>query len=99
MFETLAKDGTARRGRLTTRHGVVETPVFMPVGTYGSVKGVTPTQIKEIGTQILLGNTFHLMLRPGDESIAQLGGALASCARSQKKGWCFARRLMAIELR
>jgi len=74
MFETLAKDGTARRGRLTTRHGVVETPVFMPVGTYGTVKGVTPSQITELGTQILLGNTFHLMLRPGDESIAQLGG-------------------------
>ena len=65
---------SARRGRLTTRHGVVETPVFMPVGTYGTVKGVTPAQISELGTQILLGNTFHLMLRPGDESIATLGG-------------------------
>jgi len=74
MFETLAQDGTARRGRLTTRHGTVETPVFMPVGTYGTVKGVTPVQIKEVGTQILLGNTFHLMLRPGDEAINELGG-------------------------
>ncbi len=74
MFETLASDGTARRGRLTTRHGAVETPVFMPVGTYGTVKGVTPAQITEVGTQILLGNTFHLMLRPGDEQIAALGG-------------------------
>ena len=74
MFETLCEDGAARRGRLTTRHGTVETPVFMPVGTYGTVKGVTPAQLTDLGTQILLGNTFHLMLRPGDRTIASLGG-------------------------
>ena len=74
MFELLATDGAARRGRLTTGHGVVETPVFMPCGTYGTVKGMTPRNLEESGTQILLGNTFHLMLRPGDELIGRLGG-------------------------
>ena len=74
MFEVLATDGAARRGRLTTRHGVVETPVFMPCGTYGTVKGMTPRALRDSGTAILLGNTFHLMLRPGDEVIRDLGG-------------------------
>ncbi len=74
MFEILATDGVARRGRLTTRHGVVETPVFMPCGTYGTVKGMTPQALEDSGTTILLGNTFHLMLRPGDEVIRDLGG-------------------------
>ena len=74
MFEVLATDGAARRGRLTTRHGTVETPVFMPCGTYGTVKGMTPRVLDEVGTQILLGNTFHLMLRPGDEAVRALGG-------------------------
>jgi queuine tRNA-ribosyltransferase len=64
MFELLASDGAARRGRLTTAHGSVETPVFMPCGTYGTVKAMTPAALAEAGTQILLGNTFHLMLRP-----------------------------------
>ncbi|MFA5057470.1 MAG: tRNA guanosine(34) transglycosylase Tgt [Opitutaceae bacterium] len=64
----------ARRGRLTTRHGVVETPVFMPVGTQGTVKAVTPVQLQEIGAQIILGNTYHLNLRPGSELIRDLGG-------------------------
>ncbi|HCP49918.1 MAG TPA: tRNA guanosine(34) transglycosylase Tgt, partial [Gammaproteobacteria bacterium] len=74
MFEVLGIDGSARRGRLTTTNGTVETPVFMPCGTYGSVKGMTPDMLSLVGTQILLGNTFHLMLRPGDEVIAGLGG-------------------------
>lgn len=75
-FQLLANDpGTAaRRGRLHTRHGSVETPIFMPVGTQGTVKAVTPAQLAEIGAQIILGNTYHLSLRPGSPLIAQLGG-------------------------
>ena len=64
----------ARRGRLVTRHGAVETPIFMPVGTQGTVKAVTPAQLREIGAQIILGNTYHLNLRPGSELIRDLGG-------------------------
>jgi len=74
MFEVINVDGSARRGRLLTAHGAVETPVFMPCGTYGSVKGMTPELLSDVGTQMLLGNTFHLMLRPGDQVIARLGG-------------------------
>jgi queuine tRNA-ribosyltransferase len=74
MFELLATDGAARRGRLITAHGTIETPVFMPCGTYGTVKAMTPAALVETGTQILLGNTFHLMLRPGDDVIRDLGG-------------------------
>ncbi len=74
QFDLLASDGTARRGRLTLAHGVVETPVFMPVGTYGTVKAMTPRDLTEIGAQICLGNTFHLWLRPGLEVIAAHGG-------------------------
>jgi queuine tRNA-ribosyltransferase len=74
MFELLATDGAARRGRLSTAHGAIETPVFMPCGTYGTVKAMTPAALAETGTQILLGNTFHLMLRPGDDVIRDLGG-------------------------
>ena len=73
-FELLAQDGAARRGRLTLPRGVVETPVFMPVGTYGTVKGMTPEELALLGSQIILGNTFHLMLRPGVEVIEQHGG-------------------------
>lgn len=64
----------ARRGRLVTRHGVVETPIFMPVGTQGTVKAVTPAQLRELGAQIILGNTYHLNLRPGAGLIRDLGG-------------------------
>jgi len=64
-FEVLATDGAARRGRLTLNHGVVETPVFMPVGTYGTVKAMAPAELEDLGAQIVLGNTFHLWLRPG----------------------------------
>ncbi len=74
MFEPLAKDGTARRGELTLPHGKVQTPIFQAVGTYGTVKAMTPRDLRDCGTQMLLGNTFHLMLRPGDERIRDLGG-------------------------
>src|SRR6478672_1786338 len=73
-FELLAVDGAARRGRLHTPHGVVETPIFMPVGTQATVKGLTPDQLAAAGARIVLGNTYHLTLRPGDELIAELGG-------------------------
>jgi queuine tRNA-ribosyltransferase len=74
QFEVLATSGEARRGRLTLAHGVVETPVFMPVGTYGTVKAMSPAELAEIGAQIVLGNTFHLWLRPGTEVIGAHGG-------------------------
>jgi queuine tRNA-ribosyltransferase len=73
-FETLATSGAARRGRLHLAHGTVETPVFMPVGTYGTVKAMTPEELTGLGAQIVLGNTFHLMLRPGPEVIRAHGG-------------------------
>ncbi|EXJ10172.1 Queuine tRNA-ribosyltransferase [Nitrincola nitratireducens] len=69
QFEQLATDGKARRARLTFPRGTVETPAFMPVGTYGTVKGMLPRDIKALGAQIILGNTFHLMLRPGTDII------------------------------
>ncbi len=82
QFELLATDppsanragSHARRGRLTLNHGAVETPVFMPVGTYGTVKGVTPQSLEQMGAQIILGNTFHLWMRPGLDVIGQFGG-------------------------
>jgi queuine tRNA-ribosyltransferase len=74
FFEIVAADGAARRGRIRTAHGVVETPVFMPVGTQATVKGLTPDQLRAIDVQILLGNTYHLALRPGDALVAEMGG-------------------------
>ncbi len=74
VFELVATDGRARRGRLFTARGTVETPAFMPVGTAGSVKGVTPDELRECGAEILLGNTYHLYLRPGHEVVQELGG-------------------------
>src|SRR5262245_19418454 len=73
-FQVLQTDGAARLGRLTTPHGTVETPQFMPVGTQATVKGLTPPQLEGAGARIVLGNTYHLTLRPGDELIAELGG-------------------------
>jgi len=73
-FEKLGQSGRARRGRLTLEHGIGESPVFMPVGTYGTVKGMLPRDIEEIQAQIILGNTFHLYLRPGLEVIKEHGG-------------------------
>jgi queuine tRNA-ribosyltransferase len=74
-FEILKTDPTgARLGRLTTPHGVIDTPAFMPVGTAGTVKGLTRQALTELGVQILLGNTYHLYLRPGHERIRRLGG-------------------------
>ncbi|MGB0219144.1 MAG: tRNA guanosine(34) transglycosylase Tgt [Sinimarinibacterium flocculans] len=73
-FELLATSGAARRGRLLFERGTVETPAFMPVGTYGTVKAMTPEELRASGAQIVLGNTFHLMLRPGAETMRALGG-------------------------
>lgn len=72
-YELITTDGQARRGRLTFERGTVETPAFMPVGTYGTVKGMTPEEVDQTGAQILLGNTFHLWLRPGCEIIRKHG--------------------------
>jgi len=73
-FELLGRDGEARTGRLTTPHGVVRTPAFMPVGTAGAMKGLHWREVRDAGSDIVLGNTYHLMLRPGAERIAALGG-------------------------
>ncbi len=73
-FTLLARDGKARRGRVATAHGTVETPAFMPVGTAGTVKGMMPDAVAGTGAEILLGNTYHLMLRPGAERVERLGG-------------------------
>jgi queuine tRNA-ribosyltransferase len=73
-FELLGTDGPARRGRMTFARGTVETPAFMPVGTYGTVKAMTPEELREVGAEIILGNTFHLMLRPGTEIVRAHGG-------------------------
>jgi queuine tRNA-ribosyltransferase len=71
----------ARRGTLTLNHGIVQTPIFMPVGTYGTVKGVMPRSLHEMGAQIILGNTFHLWMRPGQDVMKQFGGL------HQFEGW------------
>jgi queuine tRNA-ribosyltransferase len=73
-FELLAEEGGARRGRLTTAHGIIDTPAFMPVGTQATVKALSPDEVRALGAQVLLGNTYHLGLRPGGERIARLGG-------------------------
>jgi queuine tRNA-ribosyltransferase len=73
-FELLAEEGRARRGRLDLNHGTIETPAFMPVGTYGSVKGVLPRSLDEMGAQIILANTFHLWMRPGLDVVKAFGG-------------------------
>src|ERR687888_742094 len=73
-FAVTHTDGGARRGIMTTPHGVVETPAFMPVGTQGAVKGVTHRDLESLGVEILLSNTYHLYLRPGDDLIARRGG-------------------------
>lgn len=74
MFELYKKDGIARRGKLTLKHGEVQTPIFMPVGTVGSVKSLLPSDLKAMNAQIILGNTYHLFLRPGMEVIKEAGG-------------------------
>jgi queuine tRNA-ribosyltransferase len=73
-FDLLATDGLARRGRLTTSHGVIDTPAFMPVGTRAAVKSLSPDDLRAAGAQIVLGNTFHLLVRPGPDLIRELGG-------------------------
>src|SRR5437016_3767559 len=74
-YEPLAKDPTtrARLARVTTRHGVFDTPAFMPVGTQGTIKGILPDHVAATGSQIILANTYHLMLRPGEQAVAELG--------------------------
>src|SRR4028118_1180156 len=74
-YELLAKDPAshARLGRVTTRHGAYDTPAFMPVGTQGTVKGLLPDHVAATGSQVILGNTYHLMLRPGEKVVAELG--------------------------
>ena len=73
-FDVFSRDGAARVGQLTTAHGSVRTPTFMPVGTAASVKAMTPETVRETGADIILGNTYHLMLRPGVEQVAKFGG-------------------------
>ena len=73
-FRLIAQDGMARRGEIRTPHGLVRTPAFMPVGTQATVKAMYPGQVRELGADVVLGNTYHLMLRPGAERIARLGG-------------------------
>jgi queuine tRNA-ribosyltransferase len=73
-FDLLARDGAARRGRVRAVHGSFDTPAFMPVGTYGTVKAMTPEELDTLGAQVVLGNTFHLMLRPGAATVEELGG-------------------------
>jgi queuine tRNA-ribosyltransferase len=74
VFDLLKTDGTARRGAIRTRRGVINTPAFMPVGTLGTVKAMSPDEMAEIGAEVILGNTYHLYLRPGTDVIAKLGG-------------------------
>ena len=74
LFELLKTSGCARRGIVKTRHGSIQTPIFMPVGTQASVKGLTPDQIEATGAEIILGNTYHLNLRPGSELVQSMGG-------------------------
>ncbi len=73
-FDLLARAGAARRGRMRTAHGTIETPAFMPVGTAATVKAMRPEEVAATGAEIVLANTYHLMLRPGAERIARLGG-------------------------
>ena len=75
-FKVIKKDGAsaARSGSLTTPHGRIDTPIFMPVGTQATVKAMTPEELREVGTQIILANTYHLYIRPGHELVARLGG-------------------------
>ena len=73
-FKLKTTSGKARRGEITTAHGVIQTPIFMPVGTYGTVKGMTPRDLTEIQAQIILGNTFHLWMRPGLDIMEKFGG-------------------------
>src|SRR3989339_492905 len=74
MFRILAQKGSAHRGQIALGHGVVETPCFMPIATKGAVKTLTPKELEDIGTQLLLSNTYHLLLRPGLEAMKTLGG-------------------------
>ena len=74
VFDVIKTDGMARLGTLMTAHGAIDTPAFMPVGTAATVKAMTPEAVRETGAQIILGNTYHLMLRPGAERVERFGG-------------------------
>ena len=74
LYKLIKKDGRARRGEITTPHGTIQTPVFMPVGTAGAVKAMKPEDVKKMGAEIILGNTYHLYLRPGHELVREAGG-------------------------
>ena len=78
-FTLMNTDGTARRGEIETPRGVIRTPAFMPVGTAATVKAMYPDQVRGVGADIVLGNTYHLMLRPGAEEVAGLAGFKISC--------------------
>ena len=80
-FQTISQstETRARTGRIETAHGAIETPVFMPVGTLGTVKALSPEELRQCGAQIILGNTYHLYLRPGCEVVAQFQGFMISC--------------------
>ena len=81
-FRVTAADGAARSGLLETPHGVIETPAFIPVATYGAVRGLTPAELRAAGAQIVLANTYHLHERPGEHVVAELGGLHGFA------GWC-----------
>jgi len=74
MFELISKSGTARRGLLKTAHGEIKTPFFMTIGTVGAIKGLVPDEIRDLGGQVILSNTYHLHLRPGEDIVAKAGG-------------------------
>ena len=78
-FKVSIKDENARRGQIKFSRGTIQTPAFMPVGTYGTVKGMTPEELVGIGAEIILGNTFHLMLRPGMKVIKEFADYISSC--------------------
>ena len=87
VVKHVCKQSGARIGELRTPHGVIETPVFMPVGTVGTVKGVKPEELKELGAQIILSNTYHLFLRPGDKTVKAAGGLhkFMNCFNGQRR--------------
>ena len=91
-FKILHRDGAARRGELSTAHGVVQTPAFMPVGTRAAVKSITQRDLEDLGAEIILGNTYHLYLKPGDGLIARCGGlqfSLMNKISAPARQWSF----------
>jgi len=89
-FRLEAERGLARAGTLTLPHGEIQTPAFMPVGTHGVVRGLHPDEVRRTGAQIVLGNTYHLHLRPGEETVATLGAPLDHVTVRPPRSWPFA---------